>query len=418
MLRKSRVPGNTLIFTIVIALILAILSIAVITLGYYSRQHQITANIEQRLSRNLESAINLVLEDSTGGSFRKSETFDLFENDADSVTITTVPWGIFEVACVTAFSNVYSKKQGFVSGSGLPAYMDGCLYLADHRRPLSVNGNTILTGDVYLSKGGIKPIYINQRGFNGSKLVDGTIKTSADALPELNTAILDHLIELNSDSSGIALELQAGDSLVRTFYDSTLCIYSKDPVNLSGLTVKGNIVIRADSLIEVDATTRIEDAILSAPIIRFKQGFKGNVQAIASDSIIIESGSVLDYPSALVLLKDPTLKMQNVLRMESGCVVNGIIVAECEKDDITRCRVELMKNTQINGIVYIMGYCYLRGTINGVVLTDYFIYQDHNMMYENTLVDVAVNRLHLSPYFIGSNIFQKPAAKQIIKWVK
>ena len=417
MLHKNRVAANTLILTIVIALILAIISISVITLGYYSRQHQIAANIEQRLSRNLESAINLVLEDNTASSFPKSDSFDLFEDNRDSVLITTAPWGVFEVACVTAFSNVFSKRQGLIFGSGLPAYMDGCLYVADHRRPLSVNGNTILTGDVYLSKGGIKPIYINQRGYDGSKLVEGTIKTSAEALPELSTAILDHLHRLSIDSAGLAPEWQAGDSLVHPFYNDVYTVYSKE-VNLSGLKLKGNIIIRADSLIEVDANNRLEDVILSAPIIRFKQGFKGAVQAIATDSIIVESGSVFDYPSALILLKDPDMKMQNLLRMETGCVFNGVIIAKCEKDDITRCRVELTKNTQINGVVYVMGYCSLRGQVNGTVLTDYFIYQEQNMMYENTLVDVAVNRRNLSPYFIGSTIFQKPAAKQIIKWVK
>lgn len=416
---KNRVPGNTLILTIVIALILAILSSAVIMLGYYSRQHQISANIEQRLSRNLESAMNLVLEEKDGrvGFYPAIDTIDLFDKQEDSVIIKKESWGIFEIACITAYSNRFVKKQGFINGAGLPGYMDGCLYVADHKRPLSVNGNTTLTGDVYLSKGGIKPIYINQRGYGGNKLVDGNIKTSNESLPPLNEAIINYLYKLERDSipfSGVETQ----DSLTQSFFDSVVYIHAKDSWRSNGRTLKGHIMIRADSLIEVDADTRAEDVIFIAPVVRFKKGFKGIVQAIATDSLIVESDCSFNYPSALVLLKLPGLKMQNVLRIEEDCTFNGIIVARCANEDLTKTRVDIKPRSRIDGVAYVMGYCSLAGNVNGTVLCDYFLYQQQSILYENCLVDVSLNRRTLSPYFIGSPVFNKPAAKQIVKWIK
>ncbi|WP_205511068.1 hypothetical protein [Longitalea arenae] len=414
---SHRVPANSLVLTIIIALVLAILCSSVIVLAYYSRQHQITATIDQRLNRNLESAMNLVLEGSGGWADETIDTLDLFDQQADSVTIKKRYWGVFEVACITAFSNVFSKNKAFISGTALPAYMDGCLYLADHRRPLAVNGNTVLTGDVYLSKGGIKPIYINQRAYSGSSLVNGKIKTSEEALPRLDASIIDHLYKMTKDSV-LAMELPAADSLVRAFDDSTTCMYSKDIWQLAGMTIKGHVMIKADSLIEADASTHLEDVILIAPVIRFKKGFTGTVQAIATDSLIAEAGSVFNYPSALVLLKEPGLKMQNVMRMEEGCNFQGLIIASCDPADVIKSRVEIKKNTLINGVVYVMGYCALGGQVNGSVLADFFIYQEQNIMYENTLVDVNLSRGELSPYFIGSPVFHQATRKQIIKWVK
>ncbi len=415
MLHKNKVPANSLILTIIIALILAILCSSLILLSFYSRQHQLTTDIEQRLNRNLESATNLVLE---GEVVMESttDTIDLFDKQQDSVSIKVAPWGMFEVACITAFSNLFTKQNSFIGGSCLPAYMDGCLYLADHKRPLSLNGNTILTGDVYLSKGGIKPIYINQRGFSHSNLVNGNIKPSAEALPALSAPIIDNLYKQLRDSTGE--EFPSGDSLVQTFYDSARVFHSKNVCQISDITLKGHVLIKADSLIEVEASAHLEDVILIAPVIRFKMGFTGTVQAVATDSLIAEAGCGFEYPSALVLLKKPDLKMQNVLRLEKGCRLKGLIIARCNNEDITRTRVDIKESTLIEGIVYVMGYCSLGGRVNGTVLSDYFIYQTQNIMYENCLVDVEVNRKKLSPYFISSPVFQQAAVKQIIKWVK
>jgi hypothetical protein len=50
--------GGSLIVTVVIALVLAILCSSLVLLAYYNRQNEQTTNIEYRLNNNIESRYN------------------------------------------------------------------------------------------------------------------------------------------------------------------------------------------------------------------------------------------------------------------------------------------------------------------------------------------------------------------------
>jgi hypothetical protein len=418
---KNSVPGNALILTIIIALILAVICTSLILLAYFNRQQQVVAAIDQRLTRNLESATQLVLSDTLVQTAAQQDSFDLFGEQRDSISITKAPWGILQMAVITAFHNQFTRQKSFIYGSVLPAYMNGCLYMADHKRPLSLVGNTNLVGDAWLSPAGVKASYINQRGFDNDKLVDGTIKTSGTQLPPVNKELIDWLYELSAPQAGDSLQQlpSPGDSLVQRFADSTLVLYSSKPVNLDAVTLKGHIIIKSDSLIEAGAATLCEDVILVAPVIKFTRGFRGAVQAIATDSIITDRDCVFDYPSALVLLKRKNITWQNVMRIGEGSQVNGIIITRCDSADIYRSYAEIQKGVKVTGIAYIMGFLALSGaTVSGTLLTDYFIYKTPSMLFENHLVDVVVNRPGLSRYFIGSAVFEQATRKEIIKWVQ
>jgi hypothetical protein len=422
MCKKNSVPGNALVLTIVIALILAILCTSLILLAYYNRQHQLMADIAQRLDRNLESSTQLLLSNRAVPTSPQHDTIDLFGEESDSVMISTAPWGIFQTATVTACNGRFEKQRSFIFGSALPDYMNGCLYMADHKRPLSLVGHTVLTGDVYLSKAGVKATYINQRGFDNDKLVDGKIQNSQETLPEPDKGMIDYLYQLTKPDSvmGSAIEnALPSDSMVQRFTDTTAFLYSKTILNLDALTLKGHIIIKSDSIIEVGASTVCEDVILVAPVIRFEKGFTGSVQAIATDSLIAEPGCMFEYPSALILLKRPAITWQNVMRIEKGCQVNGIIITKCENADPFKTFAEIQPDCRINGIAYIMGFlAFSKATVSGTLLTDFFIYKTPSMLYENHLVDVSVNRQSLSRYFIGSGIFKNASRKEIIKWVQ
>lgn len=422
MCKKNSVPGNALVLTIVIALILAILCTSLILLAYYNRQHQLTNEIVQRLDRNLGSSTQLLLSNPVMSVASQQDTLDLFSEERDSVLIHTAPWGIFQIATVTAWNGRFEKQRSFIFGAALPDYMNGCLYLADHKRPLSLVGHTILTGDVYTSKAGVKAAYINQRGFDNDKLVDGKIQNSQEALPETNKGVIEYLYQLTKpDSVGDHMQnaLQPGDSMIQRFNDSTAFLYSKTVLNLDAFKLKGHIIIKSDSIIEVGAATVCEDVILVAPVIRFAKGFTGSVQAIATDSLLAEPGCMFEYPSALILLKRPNITWQNVMRIGNGCQVNGIIMTKCDNADRFKTFAEIQPDCRINGIAYIMGFlAFSKATVSGTLLTDFFIYKTPSMLYENHLVDASVNRRSLSRYFIGSAIFKNASRKEIMKWVQ
>jgi hypothetical protein len=421
---KNSVRASALLLTVVMALILAILCSAVILLAFYNRQYEISATVEQRLNRNIISTTNLVLSDSTFISSIQTDTLDLFGNNTDSVAISKEPWGIFQVACLTAFAGRFSKQQSFLYGGSLPVYMEGCVYLADHKRPLYLVGQTRLTGDAYLSKSALKPSFIDQRGYAYDHLLTGTVKISKEELPPLNEACINYLDDIPAKLAGHCLvdssfRFSPADSLTRSFYDTALVIASHDPVFLENNYLQGHLIIQSDSMVTVNAAAHLEQVIIIAPVVKFQEGFTGSLQVIATDSIIVEPHCTFNYPSSLVLLKHKSFPTQNLIKIGSGSSFHGIIITNCEKEDIVRSFVQLQKDARISGLLYIKGYLSLEGNIiAGTVLTDYFIYRKGASVYENHMVDVEIDRKKLSPHFTGSAIFEGSSDKKIIQWLK
>lgn len=423
MFRNNKVSGNTLVVTIIVALVIALLCSSLVLLAYYNRHTQITANIEHRLRTNLQSATAIVLADTGWHSNTRSDTIDLYDEQKDSVIIRERPWGLFEAVSVTAFSNRFSQQSRYFSGAALTEYMDGCLYLADHRRSLYVSGSTTLTGNAYLSKADISPSYIDQRGYNNDRLIYGNIKNSKEKLPALNADIVSYLYEQRvnvqpSDDEQRELIFSPGDTLKQSFSGAGLFFYSKDPVMLNNLAITGQVKIQSDTLIEISATATLDDVILIAPIIRFANGFTGSVQAIATDSLVLGENCRLTYPSALVLLKKSGITTQNAVKVGAHTVMDGIILTVCDSTDVYKTYVELHKESLIRGVVYVSGFLSMQGKVHGTILTDYFIHRTGSAVYENHLVDVELNRKKMSEHFVTSPVFTGSPGKEIIKWLQ
>src|SRR5689334_22602042 len=133
--------GSSLVITIVISLVLAIICSTMILLAYFNRIHQQREDDLNRVERNLTSAINLVLADSSVYIQPHTETFDLFDEQKDSVTIQRELWGLFGVASVNTFHNRRSKQAHFFYGRYMSDTLNACLYVAEHNRPIALAGN-------------------------------------------------------------------------------------------------------------------------------------------------------------------------------------------------------------------------------------------------------------------------------------
>jgi hypothetical protein len=410
--------SNSLVITVIISLVLAITCSSAILLALYNRQEQVKDNVQQKLQRNLESATNLVLADSAIYIAPVFDSLDLFDETKDSVIIKKEFWGLFQMASIRATSNNFSKQKNFFYGETVPDYMDGCLYVADHSRPIAVVGDTKLIGDAYLSRSGIKTSYIDQRGFNNNKLIEGMIKKSEDSLPGLRGNCLSNLYRLLK--GGQALYSQnIPDSLDKSFTDSAFSFYKNEKITLRNCFLNGHVLIKSDSAIEIEPSARLNNIILVAPSIHFKAGVTAaTVQAFATDSLIVEKGCSFQYPSILLLLKMNNSNLQNRMVIGNDCEINGELISVCNNSDLYKTSVEIGKNTKINGIIYTMGFLTLKGIVNGTVMTDFFIYKSPSTIYENYLVDITINREQLSEFFLVPAIFKGSTSQEIVQWVK
>jgi hypothetical protein len=423
--KAAKLAGNSLVFTIVISLVLSLLCLLFILVAYHNRNEQIKNNIEDKLGYNLQSATNIVLADSTLITQSIFQRFDLFEKGNDSVMINRRPWGILQMAEITAFQDRFKKGLVFLYASNLPDYMNGAIYLADHQRPLSLVGKTKIIGDIYTSKAGVKAGYIDQRGFENKNLLEGNIKISGDSLPGLRKGAREYmnsLFALSSDSvagyTSLVDDFIERDSLIQFFGDTTLIYILRGRSVIESKKLSGNIIIVSDSALEIRNTALLENIVLVAPIIKFDSGFNGHVQAFAQDSIIAESNCIFQYPSALVLNKKPSESLQNRMIIKKDCIVNGWVISVCDNRDLYKSFVEIQDRAIINGVVYVNGYVSMKSTINGVVLADYFMYKTPAIIYENHLLDIEINRRKLSGYFLGSPVFSAGKKNAIIQWLQ
>jgi len=411
-----KIEGSSLAISIIISTIIFILCFTLILINYSNRQIETISFIDYRQQKNIESATNLILSDTQ--VFRSQQEEKMFLFNEDSIHIRKSLWGIFQSGCVSVVNGRYSKHRAFLYGLALPEYMRGCIYLADHQRSLSLVGSTKLNGDLYTSLAGVKAGYINQRGFEYTTLVNGAIRKSDAFLPSINNAAIEYLNDLTDTSKLKPDGKGLPDILNVKFIDPAFHFGKSGPIRIVENKLQGHIIIQSDSLIEVESTSELKSIILVAPTIIFRPGFRGNIQAFATNHLVVGDNCQFSYPSSLVLLKKTKSENQNSILIGENCRISGFVLSLCQKDDQIKSYVEIANKTEIQGVVYVNGYLNLNADINGTVLTDYFIHKTKTATYENHLVDVEVNRNNLSEHFLGSYLFNLKELRQIVQWLE
>jgi len=397
-----------------VALIVGVISSMMVLLFYHHLRGEKRYDAGIKLRRDMESAINLVLADTAILVGERDDSIDLFGKGSDSVFIKEENWGLSGVACITVVENAMRLRKDFLYGAQPDGFLSGCLYLTDHQSPLSLSGDAKLEGDAWLSKGGLKPVFIDQSGFSYDELIKGNIKRSLDSLPAVDKRIIESITSYNKKRT---VETGIPDSLEQSFSDSVVVLYQKGPLSLAHCQLKGHVLIISDSSINVKNTCLLKNVLLSAPEIEFESGCSGIVQAMATDSIVVHGGCNFSYPSSLVVVKKDSSLLQPEIIIGDSCLFSGVILTEVLKKDENKTFVGIGKNSAITGLIYCAGYLSLKGKVTGTVLTDYFIYRSLPSIYINYLVDAELNRSGLSGYYVIPNLFFNKKPNKIMQWV-
>lgn len=414
--------AGSLVYAIIIALIIALTSSSLIVYAYYS---SVTAEFyldKERVIRNARSGINLLLSRNAQAQ-QTVEGVDLFGEGRDSVLIQRKNWGAFEVLVSTGVSKHNQFTFTAFAGDNFSDDTTVALYLSDMDRPLSLCGKTVLKGTCFLPKAGTKRAYIEGQNFVGAKLVDGTVHPSKQGMPELNKVLLDEIVKLfkqlpETDSLVLVDEAELPDSIIHPFSKNAMWLYSGGELRLENHFIQGNVgVVSARKLI-VESTARLEDVVLIAPEIEFKDGFEGNVQVFASDTVMVGKKCKLHYPSVIGLIRVEKSVDIPSLVIDEGTEINGVVFAWEEKMDIRKqMRIVLKKESLVNGHVYSSGLIDLQGSVYGSVACNKFILSTPSSVYENHLLNAVIDRSKLSKYFVGINLLARESNKKVIKWI-
>lgn len=416
--------ASALYIVIIIALVISVLCSALIVAAYfYKAQYQVKLRYE-RLQNNLGSGVHILLT-SRDSSYRKEQIVNLFTDGGDSVSLRRYPWGILDIGVVSASLQLDTLYKVFSIANSLDSTKWSALYLIDEDRPLSLSGKTVLSGDAYIPKAGLKTAYVDNQAYTGDpKLILGHTHDSEKKLPGLTTGRLQILQRLSRDSSQQDSTLLERRETNRSFrFPSSILHLGKTVTTLQDIRLSGNIILYSDTTLIIDNTAILRDIIIFAKAIHVKSGFQGNCQLYASDSIHVENGCHLKYPSCLGVLryKPVIIGFPEKITMDQGSTLDGLIFTYEKNNNPLPPVITIGKQTVVSGQVYAQGILSLNAgaIIRGNVMTSRFLYRNTFTAYENYLIGATIDATTLSPYFLSSDL--SPVAgksKKIMQWLE
>jgi hypothetical protein len=412
--------AGALYYAILISFLVALLCGFLMINIRFHHYHTLMVSQNLRLQRNVNSALVLALEKPGLVKTSQSQTIDLFGEDDDKVQLSSKLWGGFIVLkSESSWNNLhYSKTE--MCGSDIFTTDTTALYLTDKEQYLSISGNTILHGNCFLPKLGIRKAFIEGMSFTGKQMIDGRIYNSKKTLPETEiefSASNQNYLEksdFRSDSVFSAIRLLKADSLSNSFNRKTVLFYTDQWLNLSNKILVGNIKVVSSKGVTLYSSAKLTDVIVYAPKIEVMSGFGGSVQLFATDSIIIREKTTLLYPSLIALfhtsIKNP------LIEIEKDCRLAGdIVILNSKKIPDAQLECRLSENDRIFGRVYCDGKLHLKGAVYGSVYCNGFILRTPSSLYENHLLDATIDFSGLPKYYAGALFFNVTDRLKIIK---
>ncbi len=407
--------ARALYYALMIAFIIALSSSLLISLAYLQRVHQNTAFDGERLVRNLNSGIALLKAGKIGGV--EETAFDLYGEGRDSIWLAKRKWGLFDVAYAKVHSYQGWRRdtlvKAFFLGNRKDSTLRSALYLSDRNKPLGLAGKTSLKGWCQLPKADIKSAYIDGVSYFGAQLVYGKKTRSRAQLPPVREDRIASLMQQFKTRKGRSL-LPA--QVQQSFLDTTVYVQG-DHIYLDGISLKGNIIVIAQTAIHVSASANLDGIQLYAPVIQFEAGFKGNLQAFALSELQVGAACQFEYPSVLGLLKTAFSRERPIITVAENSVVAGLVFIKTIQYTRFPPKLLLEKNTLVEGQVFVNGSFEHRGTVYGNVSCDQFHLRTSAAVYDNHLLNATIDRTRLSKYFIAPLYAATSLQYETVKWV-
>ena len=389
--------SGVLQLTLGISLVIAMLSGSVILIVYYSKLSFLQQDLNDRLRDHADSGIQYVMAAGPAIPYQEKQQMDLFGDQVDSVEITRRPWGVFELATARAWRGANHQFKAALIAPVPDDIGRSALYVPNNHAALYMVGKAKIRGTAYASDRKFTSGYIDGHDFEGDRFVYGEIKQSQSTLPVLDSALLKAIEPVFSDLPG-GYRLQRQDRFPRGIYDfrsgDTGYYFSNQSIDIED-SLQGNQIIHSAMRIRITARAVLQDVIVMAPEIDIEKGFRGSLQCFATRSIVVGEGSVLRYPSALVLMGD---EQDSLIAISSGAKVNGIVVIRgIDQTVSSRSTFSLAKDAVLQGMAYVNAAADIQGTLRGHITAYTFQAKIKTAVYGGHIFNGVIDAVHRPP---------------------
>ena len=416
--------ASAMMYALAVSLLIGLICSGLLMYAWYNVQSFEVLSQERQLMLNANSGVQLMLSNTSSHQSNASQVVDLFGDGNDSVSLSKRPWGAFEIITSTAIHRgELFEKRCLVGSSAATTEKPLGLYLANMNRPLKVCGKTEIRGTSFLPKAGIERAYIEGQTYNGEALHYGTKKESQGRLPELSQAFIQHNQdylsgEQNPLDSAVSFYSFSKDSIQHSFGHRTILCDEKEAIALNHGRFEGNMIFRSKQRIFVGSEAQLENVILYAPEIIFEDGFYGQVQAYASESITTGNNCTFSYPSVLAVFHEQKEDGEASIGMGEQNVLEGIVIAHQQSvGPRFQPLIQVGLESHISGQVYSSGLTELKGIVHGSLYTQKFTLKTNSGIYENHLLNAVIDGEAISKNLAGCDLVNAPTNQTIIDWL-
>lgn len=412
--------GGSILYALLIAVIVTILSLSVLYIAYYNRLYSEKFYINQELHRRAYSLLFNA----------NNEIYNLPEKINEKYPINSNlkqnHWGAFELITATAACGTDTVTKTALCGIPMPATnnITHAAFVCNIKRyPVYLVGNTKLSGMFFFPEKGVDRGIAEAKNYTGQiPYIKGKLNKSDRDLPLLSTHFTEktkkqYVQFYQSGDSVVSLDIYPyPDSLSNSFTHHTICYQSTQPVYIENTTLNGNIIIQSEKSITLAQTSKLTDVLLIAPQIKFEDEFTGNVHVLAKDSICTGKKVQLNYPSSLVIIEN--LKNEASISIGKENKISGMIIISGKTEPKQKQLISIEDETEISGRIYCPGFVQLKGKLFGSVYCTSFTLKTSFSTYENYLLDVEINPLVLSPHYLTTPLLENEKEMyKIVKWM-
>lgn len=415
MLRK-KLKGGALYIALIISILIGTILSVFILLSNFNNRETITRLSQTQLQWNLESAINLVQSE----SFVPAENYQWKKNEFndDSIKIKKLQWGAFVlISAETKNRHQYLQKTGLF---GINSFKDTALMVNDFGRPVNLAGTISFNGYCYLPKGAYKTTFIEGQGFSSTGDISGNIKSAPAYIPEPGKQFIEALESCTKEISSTTDSIITNIDVVQNKFTAKTAIYQTSNLRLERNNLKGNIKIIINNEVIIDKDAHLEDVLIIAKKVRIRKEFKGSLQVIASDSIIVEENSVLNYPSSLIVhKKENTLHDgMGTISISKNCRIEGAILClSSAKAETPNVIIAIDKECEVNGLIYSSGYAGIQGKITDNIFAKKLLLKTPSSVYENHLLNCEIDSKKYSNIIAVPALFENSNLNRCVKWL-
>lgn len=398
------VKANSLLYAIYVCLIVGLLCGAMLYMASLYTQLNSYYVSRQDLYIHNQSLVNFAL--------ANIDTPDALPNDGSGIVSSYQfkTYGIIPMLVASSIINNDTITSAHFIGSTPSKSV--ALYLPHQAQGIYYAGKVNFLGDCYLPSQYISAMYIENKTNNLQHT--GSISISSDTMPRPAESIVKGQVGIAGKQVTLNDIPKEGQQYFNSFLQPTLVLSGEN--RISGVNIRGNLVIESPEPITILASAHLEDVIIKAPSITFEDNFEGSVQAFAKDAIHVGKNVKLAYPSVLYMSSFSDSKC--TISIGEGSSIAGLVLLygnKFERADYNL--IEIEKDVTVLCDIYCTGTTALKSNINGSVYTNKLLYKGLTASYGNCLADVDVGPGNRPKYFINIPLFKNTfygAVKKLI----